>query len=469
MIEDPDGRQLQVSAVFHQDAHYLYDNRITLIGSREKAVELLGLNTDGVIQWELYSRSDWILSNDPSYSCRQLGTGWLRTSGMTEGITIGHDSIQPFADIEILKAHTHQRAGGLGGLTAEYIFLQRPRDWRVPRINSRVPYPLRLAGSWQPIRALNIRFRLLRLAQYRDDSRTAQEQERIELPGIEIAPIGPCADETLFFAAAERLWLLLRVLLVFRFRQFIDLLAEVKAGTGSHDMTFYNVRLEPRGRDPERLDPPFFARIEPYLAKGATALLAMENNCELLHAAAYGYATSYSSGVMESRLTACIEAIERLIEAFEQYKGFTRETINRRRWKKLSKDVRREAAQLTLTQAERDAINRSLSVVPTMHLIERIVRMIKAIRHNWRKIPEEMLHRAPDMIKARNDIVHGRLIIDQNALHIEILRAQVLFERLWLGLLNCGDLDGAGWPLHMIRAHEAQQKVRNHEPNPLNS
>lgn len=53
-------------------------------------------------------------------------------------------------------------------------------------------------------------------------------------------------------------------------------------------------------------------------------------------------------------------------------------------------------------------MQRALPGVPTMHLIERITRMVKAMRPKWRVLPDQLLAGAPGMIKARNHIVHGR-------------------------------------------------------------
>lgn len=96
-------------------------------------------------------------------------------------------------------------------------------------------------------------------------------------------------------------------------------------------------------------DPPFLAPYETCLVKGATALLALEGKCEPLHAAAYGYASSYTSGVMESGLTVCVEGIERLTEAYEQSRGLTRETVEKKRWSKLGKAARKLATPLAET------------------------------------------------------------------------------------------------------------------------
>ncbi|MBK8631749.1 MAG: hypothetical protein IPN84_16635 [Sphingomonadales bacterium] len=188
--------------------------------------------------------------------------------------------------------------------------------------------------------------------------------------------------------------------------------------------------------------------------------MALEGKRELLHAAAYGYASSYTSGVMETGLTLCVEGIERLVEAFEQSRGLTRETVEKKRWNSLGKAARKLATPLAETPTERQAIERALSMVPTMTLIERITRMVAAIRPAWRTLASELLERAPAMIKMRNDIVHGRMVEDINALRIELMRAQVLFERIWLAQLKCGDFRGSGWPLLAIRNHDADVNAR---------
>jgi len=460
VIKDRQGAEMRVSAVFHQDAHYLRHNRIALIGTRDQQIELLRLDTDGEIDWTLHTRPDWNLSEDGSYKQSETGKGWVRSSGMTQGLTIADDSIQPFADLQILESCDRIEHGYHGGMGAKYVFLQRPHGWYVHNRAWRTPDPPRKTGVWKKVKLLGIKFRLLQLTLHRDDARTATEVERLDLPGIEMAPIASDMDPAAFYEGADRLWFLIRLLLVFRFRQFITPLQEVRSGAGKHNVIWHSVKLEPRERARNHADPPFLAPNETYLAKGATALLALEGKRELLHAAAYGYASSYTSGVMETGLTLCVEGIERLIEAFEQSRGLTRETVDKKRWNKLGRAARKLATPLAETPTERQAIERALSMVPTMTLIERITRMVAAIRPAWRKLASELLEQAPAMIKMRNDIVHGRMVEDMNALRIELMRAQVLFERIWLAQLNCGDLRGSGWPLLAIRNHDADVNAR---------
>jgi len=168
---------------------------------------------------------------------------------------------------------------------------------------------------------------------------------------------------------------------------------------------------------------------------------------------------------MEAGSTACVEGLERLIEAFEQSRELARETIAKKRWTKLGMAARKAATPLAETPLDRKAIERALSIVPTMTLFERLARMVGAIRPKWRQPAIELLQHAPAMIKMRNDIVHGRMVEDFGALRLELMRAQALFERLWLAELGCGHLSASGWPLFAIRTMTPKQLRRRLNTN----
>lgn len=456
VITDHNGKQMQASAVQHKDPHYLHANRISLIGPQDKHFEILGLDTDGDISWNEHVRPDWHLSDDPTYNYSQSGKGWLQSSGMTHGASIADDSVQPYADIQIISTRTCLRSQHIFELRAEYIFLQRPSDWHVRTRRKAWRAHARTEGAWIAVKSLGVSFRLLRIIHYRDDERIGQEREMIELPGIEFKPTISGMDDEEFFQCTDRLWSLLRTLLVFRFRQAVHTLIETKIRPGLRETIWHNIKLEPRERNLPHIDPPFFAPLEAYLRTGIKALLNMEKNCELLYAAAYGYGSSFNSGVMETRLTLCIEGIERVVEAFERSRGLTRETVNRRRWRKLGSLARRAAVPAGETPSERQAIRRALSRVPTLDLIERINRMVRAQRRNERELAQTLLDGADAMITARNHIVHGRIVQDLAALQAETIRARALFERLWLGLLNCGRLQTSGWPAFHLSGFYAE-------------
>ncbi|MBK8631750.1 MAG: hypothetical protein IPN84_16640 [Sphingomonadales bacterium] len=215
VIKDRQGAEMRVSAVFHQDAHYLHHNRIALIGTRDQEIELLRLDTDGEIDWALHTRPDWNLSEDGSYKQSETGKGWVRSSGMMQGLAIADDSIQPFADLQILESCERIEHGYHGGIGAKYVFLQRPQGWYVHNRAWRTPDPPRKTGVWKKVKLLGIKFRLLQLTLHRDDPRTATEVERLDLPGIEMAPIASDMDPAAFYEGADRLWFLIRLLLVF--------------------------------------------------------------------------------------------------------------------------------------------------------------------------------------------------------------------------------------------------------------
>lgn len=456
------GDIFNVSAIIHQDSQFLHRNRISLIGTHNQAIEFLGFDRNGIVEWRFHTRTDWNLSDDSDYAGIQRGTGIVRSIGMTQGSMIAEDSIQPFAEIEIIESIDELHSKGIQFLNAEYWFLQRPKDdWYVHRRSWSKPQPEELTGPWEKISALSLRFRLLRITTYRDDARTNQELERIELPGIEIQPIGTM-EERAFFEAADDLWFSFRVLLAFRYRQYVSTLAEFKHGNCNSKVTWHSIRLEARSRrrSDQNYDPPFSGRLEGYLAKGGARLAQMKSQRELLHAAAIGYSESHKATFMESGHTSCIEGIECLVEAFEQANDLKREHIDGKRWRTLGKKVRKLARTIDATTIERMAIERALSDVPKLHLLERIARMARTLPPKWRKVPIELMDGADAMITARNHIVHGRIISDYNKLAMEQLRAQTLFERLWLGFFGCGELQGSFWKLSVIDEHNRQQKAQ---------
>jgi len=106
--------------------------------------------------------------------------------------------------------------------------------------------------------------------------------------------------------------------------------------------------------------------------------------------------------------------------------GLTRERIDKKRWRRLGKTVRKQARAVDATLKEHKAIERALSGVPKLHLLERIERMANSLPPKWRKDPLELVEGAAAMITMRNEIVHGRMISDYHNLQIERLRANIV-------------------------------------------
>lgn len=76
--------------------------------------------------------------------------------------------------------------------------------------------------------SLDLRFPLKAVGYFRRDHRLSSEIEQPDLPAVEIVPL---ADGGADFAdQADRLWMILRVPLAFRFRQAITTVAEKREG-----------------------------------------------------------------------------------------------------------------------------------------------------------------------------------------------------------------------------------------------
>ena len=84
-----------------------------------------------------------------------------------------------------------------------------------------------------------------------------------------------------------------------------------------------------------------------------------------------------------------------------------------------------------------------------LSLQERIERMARKYRRHWAEHDLKLLTGLARLIKTRNDIVHGRLVRDYNALYIELERGRAIFERLFLNLVGCHKCDLPGYP-HLI-------------------
>lgn len=458
-IKDERGREMTASAVLLRDPRFLHWNRIRLIGSEDQMLEAMRLNEE-TLTWELLCRPDWPLNNDPSYRFARAGTGVFRSIGISSGATIASDSIQPFADIDIFDSVETVASADVAGLSAEYWFLQRPSDWHVRTRNFRDRQSTRVAGSWQRVSQSGLKFRLLSIAHHRDDERLSQEIERIQIPAIEIEPLNAGMGADQFREAASELWFALRVLITFRFRQFVSTVAEFSSEPGKHTSKWYPVELQPRQAIKGHVDPPFYAPTERFLARGASALLKVPAHQELLHAAAFGYANSFNALMMEGALTSCVEAIERILEAFEDTRGLSRNLIDQKRWKSLGKKLRREASALTDQREEREAMNRAFSQVPRLLLIERIERMAAAFGRGWNHSSKTLLRGAERMIKARNDIVHGRVVEDLNIVYVELHRARALFERLFLSFLGFSKVQTSGYANLLIAHHDGLEESR---------
>jgi hypothetical protein len=448
----PDGDTLVASAILERDPHYLNWNRMHLLGGRDTMMQAMRLHGAGLIGWELLSeRGEEVGSSNKS---RTSGTCAFRSVQAPLGSAVADDTIHKCAELDIFEVDTIA-AGGGGFLRAEFWFLQRPPGWHVHRRRFSFTDTLTHKGDWTGIASSDLQFRLLSIGYPRTDERISRELEVLQIPGVEIRAKKEAATET-FIQDAQDTWFAFRILIGFRFRQLVESLVEMKQTTSEHRAKWHALDVKPRVRG-EHADPPLFARSESYLAKGAAALAACRAHRETIHAAVFGYASSYEALSLEGGLTACVEAIERLVSAFEQVRGLDRELLSRRDWRPVAKSLKLGIDALKLKRATADQIKRHLSTPATLSLEQRIERMAHHYRNRWHQAERDLMMGLSGMIKARNAIVHGRLIEDLEAIHIEVLRAQTLFERLFLCFVGGHGFRASGTSHYIITSWQAEK------------
>ncbi len=454
------GGTLRCSALLERDPEYLRWNRITLLGSHDDYIAALRLHGHGELRWELHNNPDWPGGEVREDQHRTGGTATFRSIGMASGISIAPDSIQRFGDLRIFEFSERTTAPGSKGPSAEYWFLQRPRDWYAYPRRMRRTTGISHRGDWLKMPGTGLRFRLLSIGHPRNDPRLSRETELIQLPGVEMRPTGEVADDA-FLEEAEDLWFALRILVAFRYRLYPHTVAEFREVAGEYSRTWHPVPVEPRETTDERVDPPFYGAIDRFLVRGAASLLPYRKHRELLHAAVFGYANSYKTFLLEGGLTSCVEAIERLVTAFEVISALEREVMDRRQWRKVATTLKRSVEGLQLEPSQARKVKRSLASPATLSLEERILRMAAVQRRRWKDGDRQLLAGVADMIRLRNAIVHGRLADDINEVFVELVRARALFEVLFLNFLNCSGFDRSGHA-HMIVAHHREMQSERH-------
>jgi len=456
------GKEVRCSALLERDPGFLQWNRISLLGNHEDYVAALGLQSSSEVRWELHNNPDWPHGELREDQHRTSGTAMVRSMGMASGVAIAPESIQKFADLRIFEYREHTTDPSWNGPRAEYWFLQRPRGWHA--------YPRRLRriegishrSDWLRVAGSGLKFRLLSIGYPRTDRRLSRETELIQLPGVEICPQNEMAHEA-FLAAADDLWFSLRILIAFRFRLYPNTLAEFRETPGEYARTWHPIAVEPREISDDHFDAPFYGAVDRFFARAAVTLARHKSHRALLHAAAFGYANSYKTFLLEGGLTSCVEAIERLVTAFEVTASLEREVVNRKEWRKISGILKKSVDTLNLGEAKASLVKRSLAYPVTLSLEERVLRMVHAQRKRWHESDLQLLAGLGNMIKARNAIVHGRLIEDINEIYVELVRARALFERLFLKFLNCTGFDCSGYPQLIIEQHE-QNRSRASKP-----
>lgn len=447
--------EIAASVVFHQEQHYLHPNLMYVFGTRETEIEAMRLGVGGDLKWETVTNPRWSYGSKDSYSFTKTGVGYLHSSGAAGGQNIDDQTIQAVAEIHILKTIERHRGEGLGGpLRAVYWFLQRTPYWRVfPRRPRRGHHATR-GGDWTALKTLGLRFKVVSLSLDRDDPRLSAERETLEIPGVQIEPINSNLAADIFFAAADALWGCLRILLTVELRQHIATLREDRTSIEEISTTWHSVAVQPRKKITGRPDDNLYSgqRIESFLRKRLVSLTTHPGQHELLYAAAHGYVNSFDPLMWEAGLTSAVEAIERLVSSFEQTRSVSRELVSTKNWKPLAKAIKGAISTLEIPNDIAARVKRQLSSPPTLVLEERILRMAKGFKH--KPGTQKLFVGLERLIKARNDIVHGRLIADHNLTYVELLRARAIFERLFLCYCGCASFESNGYALHVIASYD---------------
>ena len=444
------GEPLRLSAVLLRDPHHLTWNRIRLLGTESEKLALWKLEDRHGLSWSLFRNANWGMKSE----YRTSGRGLLRDRGMTKGMNIDPDGVQAFAEIEVFESiETIVDDDSWRDRTAQYWFLQRPDDWSPYKRRYSEPKGLDTYGDWHVLRSLGLKFRLAQIGHARSDERLSREVELIEVPAVEIKPLVEM-DEADFGMRADDLWFSLRILITFRHRQFVTPLTDYKEGWGRRTQTWHANAVEPKEKRSGGDMPPFYGSTGSVFAQALPRLARYRAQREVLHGAVYGYAESFKSSVSESHLTSCVEGLEQLVCAFEDIHGLSRDAVDRKTWKPIAKALKQAIDDVGVKATTRARLKRGLASPTPLSLQERVERMARKYRPYWNDRDRALLNGLGKLIKTRNDIVHGRVVTDYQALYVELVRGRAIFERLFLNLVGCHRCDMSGH-VHLVVADDS--------------
>ena len=443
------------SCRLERDPGHLSYNRIVLVGDRDAWRGVLPLQSAREIEWRLHENEGWYSTQGSRQRTSTYGTAFIRSIGMSSGVAIHPMGVQDFGNLDILEFTETTQFGNDEDAhrSMEFTFLQRPVDWNPWKRRFSFQSSLTRRGDWFKVGAT--RFRSVLHGELRNDQRLSKEIELIQLPGFEVEPVGS-GDHNEFPEMAERLWFCLRILVSFRHRQLLHPLRTLASRKDQLSVTWRPQAIEPRQKQDTYREGPIRGSPDGFFASGARRLLAIPEHREALHAAVYGYASSYAMTLVEGRLTACVESLERLIGVFEQTHDLSRELVDPKTWKTASKKLRKAVDDLGLSSVQAHAVRQNLANPLNMPLEARLERMVQHYRRRW-SAKEMGVAKLHTMIKLRNHIVHGRMIADYSEVQAEILRAQTLFELLFLNMLGCHAFFGSGHARWIIDAHDARK------------
>jgi hypothetical protein len=430
-VTGSNGQTLTCSALLERDPGYLHWNRMSLLGDRRAMLDAMKLVGGGLVHWRLHQRDDMPGLGD--YTHEEFGSAILRSVSMTTGINIAETSVQKIARLELFESTervTNPTFDVELGVT--YWFLQRPPDWDVYSRAWSKRADRTQRGPWQTVAATGLRFRLLQIGHVRREPRRSLEKELIEIPAVEIEPATPFENVDAFFDAAEKLWFTLRIGIVVWHRQYTQTLAEFRNKPSCVEQIWHPEVVEPMISRDEGDQRSFRGAPESFLKCVSTALMSKTELHGQVHAAAVGYARSFRSFASESALTACVEAIERLLVAFEIDGGLSRELVERKDWSRTAKRLKAVIDSEGWSAPVTAAAKRFLASSPTLSLQDRIERMARHYRRRRGNRAAKVFEGIEGMVRQRNALVHGRKVDNHQLLYIETVRARALFEQLFL-------------------------------------
>ncbi len=461
ILTTDDGEAQQCSAELHRDSGYMNWNRMVLIGTREDWRRVLRVHNIQTVRWAVFEPP----RNGPDVPPHDTteGLAAFRSMGAGAGAWITDGGVEAFAELELYEVRQRNHGWKVETPSVEFSFLQRPLGWPAHSRRRLGREGFDAFGDWHAVKGAGVSFRLVQHSWIRNDPRVSQEAELIEIPAVELRPMG-MADEKAFLEDVNHHWFSFRILISFVFRQYVSVVSELRRTQGVYDRRWLPVALEARPKQ-EGYDDTLTGPIDRFFTKGLETLGRYRPQRELLHAASYGYVGSFIASTTETRLTNCVEALERLVSAFEAAEGLDRYLATPSQWRRISKALREAVRAQGLDRALDARVQRSVSDRVGMTLQERVERMARAQLRRWTKQNAALLAGLTGLIKARNDIVHGRLIEDINLVHAETLRARAIFERLFLNLIGYRGLEPSSW-VHTALGELAWQRGRGTDKTP---
>jgi hypothetical protein len=445
---EANGDELRCPVIFETDYGFQTHNRMVLLGSQENQHKLLHFVGSGEVKWRIPPRPDDYYET--------TGKCWFLSVGATEGVGLERDTPQPIGDAQILELTETVRHSDINLVHRQVGFLQRPKYWPIGGVSWKRPFGEPRTGRWQRIRNHNLRLRGVMHEFHREGPTPASEMELIQYPGIEFEPLDTASDATdLFLKLSERAWFACRSLLMFYLRQHIDEFLITTAREGERSITTHAVEILPRDlRENGPGDRPVGGiKIEAFLATSLSRVFSAELDLELLHASSFGYADSYRQASGEGGITSVTEAIERLLTLYEQSKEMDRGILTPAEQRKLAKALKLAVDKVVVDPGRRALIKSAVSARQNLTLEQRIRRMAKSQRRSWTKPDLEYLDGLENLIKVRNDLVHGRKVSDQSQIHAELGRARAIYEKLFLCFLGCGRATISHWALMALKHH----------------